>query len=484
MELTSHQRQRAVGAVLGMACGDALGAPYEFGPPIPHDTPIGMVGGGHFDWEPGEWTDDTSMAIPILQQLAAGADLLDPATRDRVAADWFAWSRDAPDVGNLTRLMLRGETIGAAELTDRAEAHYRAGNNAAGNGTLMRTTPITLGYLHDPDGLTRAATEYALLTHGDPRGAQACVLWTHAQRRAILTGGLDITAGLDQLERDDRAYWVERIAEAEAASPEDLHLRNGWVVAAFQAAWSAISTTEAEGPQHFVAALERAVRGGGDADTVGAIAGGLLGAAWGVTAIPARWRRKLHGWPEWSGQDLVNAAVMALAGGGSEGRWPLVDRMPCDHDTALVVRHPQDPGVWLGDLRGLDALPESVTAVVSLCRLGREQYPAPGVKPEDHVVVWILDEADPAANPDLATVLCDTVQAIRELREEGKDVYLHCVHAHSRTPTVAAIYAAEAFDADPRDALDSIGSALGGLQLNARFQRVVQEWDVGTCGGA
>ncbi len=89
--LSTAQRDRAVGAVVGMAVGDALGAGYEFAPPaLPHE--VDMIGGGLGPFAPGEWTDDTSMAIPLLQALAQGRDLLETATQDAVAGAWIDWS--------------------------------------------------------------------------------------------------------------------------------------------------------------------------------------------------------------------------------------------------------------------------------------------------------------------------------------------------------------------------------------------------------
>ena len=66
MRLTPAQQDRAIGAVVGTAAGDAVGAGYEFGPPLDDGVTVGMTGGGSFGWEPGEWTDDTSMSIPLL----------------------------------------------------------------------------------------------------------------------------------------------------------------------------------------------------------------------------------------------------------------------------------------------------------------------------------------------------------------------------------------------------------------------------------
>jgi ADP-ribosylglycohydrolase len=88
LELTTAQLDRAAGVLLAMACGDGLGAGYGFGPPLGPDVLVTMSGGGPFEWEPGEWTDDTSMAIAIAEVAADGHDLLNPQAQNRVAARW------------------------------------------------------------------------------------------------------------------------------------------------------------------------------------------------------------------------------------------------------------------------------------------------------------------------------------------------------------------------------------------------------------
>src|SRR5512146_469364 len=313
MELTTAQLDRACGALLATAAGDALGAGYEFGPPLPDDAPVEMKGGGSLGWEPGEWTDDTSMAIAIAEVAATGADLRSARAQDRVVARWAGWAQTARDVGIQT-----GEVLAAAPRGTAAEAlaaaaglHQRTGHTA-GNGSLMRTAPVALAYLDDPDGLTEAAAALSALTHHDPEAGEACVLWCHAIRHAVLTGELDARAGLAPLRNGSRRVWAQRLQEAERARPRDF-ARNGWVVEALQSAWSAIAATPvpADAPAagqfragHLRLALESAVRGGRDADTVAAIAGGLLGAAWGASAVPAAWRRVLHGWPGLRSRDL------------------------------------------------------------------------------------------------------------------------------------------------------------------------------------
>ena len=105
-ELSGEQRHRAAGALLTMAAGDALGAGYEFGGPYPADMPVTMKGGGAFNWAPGEWTDDTQMALVIAQAALKAGDLLSAAALDRIAGGWVQWTATAADVGAQTSAVL------------------------------------------------------------------------------------------------------------------------------------------------------------------------------------------------------------------------------------------------------------------------------------------------------------------------------------------------------------------------------------------
>jgi ADP-ribosyl-[dinitrogen reductase] hydrolase len=328
VELTSAQRDRACGVLLATAAGDALGAGYEFGPPLPDDEPVTMRGGGACNWEPGEWTDDTAMAIAIAEVAATGADLRSVAAQDQIVARWVGWSRTAPDVGIQTSQVL-GQVLdggvsgaAAAALAASADLHERTGRTA-GNGSLMRTAPVALAYLDDPGGLAEAALAVSALTHFDRSAGEACVLWCLAIRHAVLTGELDARAGLGYLPARTVDVWTARLVEAEKSRPSDFS-SNGWVIEALQAAWCAIvrgrfSDTVGE-PRLGLSdtdllrmSLENAVRGGRDADTVAAIAGGLVGAAYGASAVPEEWRRAIHGWPGYKAPDLIRLASQILA---------------------------------------------------------------------------------------------------------------------------------------------------------------------------
>ena len=203
--------------------------------------------------------------------------------------------------------------------TAAANLHART-DHTGGNGSLMRTSPVALAHLDDPEGLTAAAEAVAALTHTDERAGQACVLWSHAIRHAVLEGELDVRVGLPYLSDEAQDFWTAHIDEAESQDPSSF-TRNGYVVTALQAAWSAIHQTPVPNDlpgRHLVDSLDTAIRIGNDTDTVAAIAGGLLGARWGASAVPADWRKIVHGYPDRTAEDLVVAAAMAVRGRRSD----------------------------------------------------------------------------------------------------------------------------------------------------------------------
>ena len=472
MTLTTAQLDRAVGVLLGTAAGDALGAAYEFGPPRGPELEVAMVGGGAFGWEPGEWTDDTSMAIAIAEVAASGADLREEEALDALARRWHGWSQHANDVGVQTRSVLsRAGRRGISAQTARTEsaAHHELAGRTAGNGSLMRTAPVALAYLDDELGLVEAARAVSELTHWDAEAGDACVLWCLAIRHAVFTGLLDVRIGLHYIDTERRGLWAKRLDVAEASRPLDF-TNNGWVVEALQGAWSAISITPipADDPatgvfraDHLGLALDAAVRGGGDTDTVAAIAGGLLGAVYGASAVPAEWRRVLHGWP-----GSATRALVALA-----TRIVKADKLfSYDVDPMTAVRHPHDDGVWLGDVATLRALPPGVDTVVSLCRVRDDDLPV-GVEQLD---VRLIDDAGPDANANLDFVLTDTVRLIEQLRNEGRTVLVHCVAAQSRTPTVAALYGAHKQGISGEAALREVTSVLPYAYPNSDFRRALK----------
>jgi ADP-ribosyl-[dinitrogen reductase] hydrolase len=481
--LTSAQADRAAGVLLGTACGDALGAGYEFGPPLGGNRAVAMIGGGSFGWAPGEWTDDTSMAVAIAEVTADGGSLRDQAALDMIATRWVGWARSAKDVGVQTRSVLAsaGSRPSAGMLAEAASAHHARTGRSGGNGSLMRTAPVGLAFLHDPGGLADAARAISALTHHDPGAGEACAVWCLAIRHAVLRGTFDgLRLAVLSLPPGRAAVWTARLDEAELYPPEHFD-RNGWVVQAMQAAWSAISRTPVPGDdsragsfaaQHFQHALEAAVRGGRDTDTVAAIAGGLLGARWGASAVPLAWQRILHGWPGLRGRDLIALALCTAQNGqsGPDG-WPRgrVLDYSAYGDTGVLAIHPHDRLVLLGGADAARKPPDGVDAVVSLCRLGNAEVPAPGVRPSDHVEVWLADSADPERNPNLDLVLAQAADTVAALRAEGRTVLVHGVEAVSCAPAVAALYAARHLGIPVQQALRDVRGILPAARPNPAF---------------
>lgn len=284
--MNAEYMQRAIGAVVGSAVGDALGAPYEFGPAgqfsLQSRAGDEMVGGGSFGWAPGEFTDDTQMAILQAESLLArggfdGADLFER---------FGVWAVDAPDVG----LNIRAALMSGRPWHRAAGKHFRETGHGAGNGTVMRAAPAAVLAAQWSSGanvdLARAT---AAVTHGDPAAGWGTAL-VHLTIAAALRGDDPWAAlddALDLLPPSQSSY---RELLAPTWTPTDTTIPNGtvWTCLA-QAAW-AVRRAE-----RFEDAVIAAIDLGGDTDTVAAVAGGLAGAIWGADAIPERWTTPLHG---------------------------------------------------------------------------------------------------------------------------------------------------------------------------------------------
>lgn len=472
MRLTSQQTDRAVGVLVGQAAGDALGVPYELGT-LALDGEPQLLGGGLGGLAPGQWSDDTEMAVCIAEVAATGADLRTDEALEQIARGFLRWfDDDPPDVGIQTRSVLsrtraQGGPVAAAMVASAAGLHAETGRTA-GNGSLMRTGPVALAHLGDPHAIVEAARAVSALTHHDPVAGDACALWCLAVDHAVRTGELDVRVGLGHV---DDAFWAPLLDEAERVDPSHYRHSNGWVVAALLAAWSAISRSPG-----LVPGLHAAVAGGGDTDTVAAIAGQLLGATHGASAVPARYRRRLHGWPGLRVRDLHRLAFLAAHAGqdGPEG-WPSCAQIRSyEGARSTVVRHPDDEGVLLGAVGAVR--PGVAEAVVSLCRMGSATAPLLGVPPEDHVEFWLIDEDD--VNNDLPGQLLDAALAVHELRSEGKTVLLHCVHARSRTPTVAAVYGALVTGRSATEALARVERALPAARPRRSFVRALERMSI------
>ena len=184
-DTSPHRRQRVIGALVGSIVGDALGAPFEFGPPgqytarFPHPAHAGLgeMTGGQ-GWGPGEWTDDTQMALLVAASLLDQLGL-DPAD---LYGRFRTWLHAGPtDVGIQTRAVLANPDWRSA-----AHDHFAAGHPAAGNGSLMRTVPAAIWASQRVDTMD-VARQISALTHGDPAAGEACAIY-HRLIAAALDG--------------------------------------------------------------------------------------------------------------------------------------------------------------------------------------------------------------------------------------------------------------------------------------------------------
>jgi ADP-ribosylglycohydrolase len=430
-----------------------------------------MIGGGLGRWEPGEWTDDTSMAICIAEEAATGT--LDPTA---VAGRFLDWYRSGPaDVGIQTRGVLSRAKAAGAVASSAAKWFAEHPNASAGNGSLMRTAPVALACLGNDDALVEMARIISSLTHGDPRAGDACVLWCVAIDRAVREGHFDgVYDGIALLPSERRPYWQARIDEA-AAGPPSRFTPNGFVVTALQAALSAIWNTpvpEDQPCRHLQHALQAAVRIGDDTDTVAAIAGSLLGARWGATAIPVEWQLLLHGWPGYRARDLVRLGVLSATGGKPDSAgWPDADDLTKYYERRwpaepLVQSLTEDPGVVLANVYGAAEVKADVT--VSLCRMGQTQLVVPSWA---EVRLLDLDAADD--NPNLDCIFRDLAQAMVRWRDDDKTVLVHCVQAERRTPAVAAAYLSERLHIPGVEALERVRGQLPGMRSNVAFTAAI-----------
>ncbi|MEV4970520.1 ADP-ribosylglycohydrolase family protein [Streptomyces scopuliridis] len=280
--------QRSVGAVIGSAVGDALGAPFEFGPagafsarfPVP-GAGGEMCGGG--GWDPGEATDDTQMAVLVAESLLERGEL-DPPD---IFARFQRWAASDPkDIGLQTEdVLTNGMPWDLA-----AAVHFQVSQRAAGNGSLMRATTSAVHFARGgPHATMATARRIAALTHGDRAAWEGTAVF-HELIRVTLEGAEPLAALpgiLDLVHPDHRPRYATVLAAD--WHPDQATEFNGAVWPCLGSAVWALRTTGG-----FEDAVRAAIDLGGDTDTVAAVTGGLAGAYYGPDVIPDRWTALLH----------------------------------------------------------------------------------------------------------------------------------------------------------------------------------------------
>lgn len=298
------KEQRFKGCLLGLAVGDAVGTTNEFKTRGSFTPITDMVGGGAFKLNPGEWTDDTSMALCLADSLLAANGFDAVLTMEL----WCAWRYDG-------YLSSTGRCFDVGGVTSSALARYTQTRNPwqglprpdqAGNGCLMRLAPVVMFYFPFGRGSAiRWASESSRLTHGAVECLIASqlfadLLWlalSGASKYDIATcrGGFNF-----DLEASPR---ITGIAEGHYRSKNIQDIKGtGYVVDSLEAALYCFHKTD-----NYWDAILMAANLGDDADTTAAICGQLAGAFYGVEGIPAKWRKRV----KW-GEKIEKVAVMLM----------------------------------------------------------------------------------------------------------------------------------------------------------------------------
>lgn len=284
------EQDRFRGALLGLACGDAVGTTVEFQPRGTFTSVTDMVGQGPFHLQAGQWTDDTSMALCLATSLVETGkfDAEDQMKR------YCAWMNDG-------YLSSTGHCFDIGVTTASALRHYLATGNpysgstdpqSAGNGSIMRLAPVPLFFYPDVAAAIHFAGESSRITHAAAEAIDACYLFSAllcqalaGQAKELILFGAHFPAAV-QIALSPK---IQGIAAGDYRHKDATAISgNGYVVNSLEAALWAFWSTD-----NFRDAILTAVNLGDDADTTAAVCGQLAGAYYGESGIPDAWLAKL-----------------------------------------------------------------------------------------------------------------------------------------------------------------------------------------------
>ncbi len=291
--MPANTRSRFLGALLGLAAGDAVGTTVEFKPRGTFPPVTDMTGGGPFDLAPGEWTDDTSMALCLAQSLLGqqGFDPIDQLKK------YLAW-RDEGYLSSNGRCFDIGTTINGAIGRFVISGEPWCGPTdprTAGNGSIMRLAPVPMFYFSTPAEALEKCALSSKTTHGAPVAIDAC-----RYLGALLLGALAGVPKKDLLANHYSpvsGYWEQQplvpeisiIAAGSFLQKTEAEIRgSGYAAHTLEAALWCFAHTDT-----FMDGCLKTVNLGEDSDTTAAVYGQLAGAYYGEDSIPKSWRQKL-----------------------------------------------------------------------------------------------------------------------------------------------------------------------------------------------
>lgn len=281
--LTEEDRFR--GSLLGLAIGDAVGTTLEFTMPGSFEPIDDMVGGGPFHLEPGEWTDDTSMALCLATSLVEVGEFDAYDQMDR----YRNWAENGY-LSSTGRCFDIGKTVAHALFEYERTGNPLSGPTqprTAGNGSLMRLAPVVLFFHPNRESAVNFAAESSRTTHGAQECIHACEMMAEFLLRALSGASQDEI--LVPIQREFCSAALESIAQMRFQTRSQSDIRaSGYVVHCLEAALWCFGRTSS-----FRDAVLMAANLGEDADTTAAVCGQLAGAHYGDQGIPEAWLEKL-----------------------------------------------------------------------------------------------------------------------------------------------------------------------------------------------
>lgn len=282
--------KRATGALLGLACGDALGRPVEFNTAAQiereHGRVTEMLANGTHGQPAGTITDDTEMALCIARSLV-DHEGFEPAD---VAERFVAWYESGPfDIGLMTSDVLGKVQAGTSwdEAGQQVWESKPEGKNA-GNGSVMRCVPHALAFVNEPDHLNEVSRQSSAITHADPRCTYGCAVLNRTIAGLLTGADQPLDDALAAVEADAPADLLDALEPIPTSVDPDNLQSSGYVIHTLQTAlYHGLTTNSAED------AIIEAVNMGNDTDTVGAVTGAIAGARFGEQDLPARWLAEL-----------------------------------------------------------------------------------------------------------------------------------------------------------------------------------------------
>ena len=285
---------KKLGCMLGLAVGDALGSAVEFKYRDTFPIVTDLIGGGPFKLLPGQWTDDTSMALCSLQSFIDKSEF-DPSDQ---MDKFLSWYLDGYMSSNGLCFDIGYTTMEAIEkwISDKSTPyHGNIHHKSAGNGSIMRLAPVPIYFADDFDKAIHFSAMSSKLTHGTRMCIDACKYMC-----GIILGAMSGESKSEILRA--RYHPIKGQWDCDELHPEILKIANGsfkdkkrheiessgWVIHTLEAAlWAFVNSGT------FESSLIKAVNLGYDSDTVGAVCGQISGAYYGYDNIPDRWLSKL-----------------------------------------------------------------------------------------------------------------------------------------------------------------------------------------------